>query len=70
MNMLKKVALAFLIASFVFVFSGCAAMQYRTPARQRRRMYAIETDFYHMSDDIDWILGIERPSRLYDQTLR
>ncbi len=70
MKRFQMVAIAFLIVGIVFVSSGCGAMQYRTPARQRRRHRAISSDFYRAGDDIDWLLGVHRPTRLYDQTLR
>ncbi len=70
MKRLRIAAVAFSVVAAGFVFNGCGATQYRTPARQRRRQYVIETDFYRLGNDIDWLLGIDRPTSLYDQTLR
>ncbi len=67
---MKKILFLSLSLSLIGIFLGCEAMQYQSQRRQRRRQHAIETDLSHMSDDIDWVLGIARPSRLYDQTLR
>ncbi len=70
MTKIKKV---FLILSLIFIsvfFIGCRAMEYNSPRRTRRRQNTVKKDLGHLSDDIDWLLGLDRPSRLYDQSLR
>ncbi len=68
MKKLRLICIACLIAATVFVFSGCAG--YYSPQRERRRRHAIDSNLKHMGDDLDMILNIHRPSKLYDQTLR
>ena len=46
---------------------GCNAF---TARRQRRREYAIETNLDRMVDDVDWMLGLDAPTQLYDETMR
>ena len=46
---------------------GCNAF---SPERQRQRTYAIKTDLDRMVDDVDWILGLHRPSSLYNENMR
>ena len=70
MGNIRRILIILLIAVVGAFFTACEAMQYHTPARERRRRHVVETDLYHMADDIDWVLGLDRPSTLYDQTLR
>ena len=59
-----RVVVCLLTAAFVcMVCAGCA---FFTPERNRRRMHVIRTDYQHMLDDLDWILALDKPSRLYD----
>ncbi len=44
---------------------GCNAF---SAERQRRRAYSIRTDLDHMVDDVDWVLGLDEPSSLYEET--
>jgi len=36
--------------------------------RNRRRAYVVQTDLDHMTDDIDWALGLDEPSILYEDS--
>ncbi|MHC4480309.1 MAG: hypothetical protein ACYS8K_03775 [Planctomycetota bacterium] len=45
---------------------GCANAF--TEERVRRRKFAMETDLDHLIDDVDWALGIEEPSILYEDS--
>jgi len=49
----------------LFIAYGCHPF---TAERNRRRVYAVKTDLEHMVDDVDWILGFDRPTRLYDES--
>ncbi len=53
-------ALAGLVVSL-----GCNAF---SADRQRRRAISIRTDLDHMVDDFDWILGLDEPSTLHEQS--
>ena len=46
---------------------GCNAF---SPQRQGQRTYSIKTDLDRMVDDVDWILGLHRPSTLYNESMR
>ena len=48
----------------IFLSYGCGAF---TAERNRRTMYAIRTDLKHMVDDAYWMVGLERPTKLYDE---
>lgn len=57
-----------LLAALVLVAAcGCNAF---TPQRQRMRAYAVMTDLDRAVDDIDWMLGTYRPTRMYDESVR
>jgi hypothetical protein len=43
--------------------AGCNAF---TPERNRMRMHSIRTDLDRMVDDVDWILGLQEPTPLYN----
>ena len=43
--------------------AGCKAF---SPERNRMRMHSIRTDLDRMVTDVDWILGFQEPSPLYD----
>ncbi|MHC4592490.1 MAG: hypothetical protein ACYS8L_07340 [Planctomycetota bacterium] len=60
------VTLCMLTLIGTLVSLGCANAF--TEERTRRRQYAIETDLDHMIDDIDWVLGLDEPSILYEET--
>lgn len=45
---------------------GCANAF--TEERTARRAYAIRTDLDHMVDDVDWALGLDEPSILYEDS--
>lgn len=51
----------------LLIACGCNAF---TPRRQRRRSYAIRTNLDRAVDDVDWMLGLHRPTSLYDETMR
>lgn len=59
------IGLLFLVA--ILFVGGCNAF---SPQRQRQRTYAIKTDLDRMVDDVDWILGLHRPSTLYNESMR
>jgi len=62
---LKKGTLcALVVLSVSLLFAGC---NFFSAERNRRRAYTIRTDLDRMADDVDWILGFDRPSRLYDE---
>ena len=48
----------------IFLSCGCGVF---TAERNRRSMYAIRTDLKHMVDDGYWMVGLERPTKLYDE---
>ena len=55
-----------LLAVLGFALSlGCSV----TEERRSRRRYAVREDLHHMRDDLDWALGIDGPSILYDDTM-
>jgi hypothetical protein len=68
---MKRLRLAVLIGLIglmgLGVFGGCNAF---SPQRQRQRIYSIKTDLDRMVDDVDWILGLHRPSTLYNESMR
>jgi hypothetical protein len=68
MKKLRIVALVGLLSVMGFVFlGGCNAF---SPERQRQRTYSIKTDLDRMVDDVDWILGLHRPTTLYNESMR
>jgi len=44
---------------------GCNAF---SAERQRRRAYSVRTDLNYMVDDVDWLLGLDEPSALHEET--
>jgi uncharacterized protein YceK len=60
--------LCLLTVLFLLALSGCSTVN--TPERVRRRSYTIRTDIDHMVDDIDWALGLHRPSKAYNVLMR
>jgi hypothetical protein len=68
---MKRLLAARVLCAFValvlIMSAGCA---FNTPLRQRRRAYTIRTDLDRAVDDIDWVLGLHRPTTLYDETMR
>ena len=60
------VRLTFMLTVAVIIVSvGCNAF---SEERQRRRSVSIWTDLDHMVDDVDWALGLDQPSSLYEET--
>ena len=56
-----------LLVGLAFVVSvGCA--DYTSAERQRYRSYTWRQDAHHLSDDIDWVLAVDVPSMLYEDT--
>jgi hypothetical protein len=45
---------------------GCNAF---SAERTRMRSYSVRTDLDHMVDDADWMLGLDEPSTMYDESL-
>ena len=64
-TLLLAAALSLLVAS------GCGIMWagMTDPERQHRRAYTIRTDLDRIWDDVDWMLGLHRPTPLYDETI-
>ncbi len=58
--MLCLVAVAGLVISM-----GCNAF---TPERNRRRVAVMQSDMDRMVDEVDWLLGLDEPSTLYEDT--
>jgi len=54
------------VAGAVFTMLGCNAF---TPERQRMRSQTVRDDLDHMTDDVDWLLFLNRPSIAYDETI-
>ncbi len=44
---------------------GCNAF---APERNQRRMQVVRSDTRRIPDEVDWILGFEEPSQLYEDT--
>jgi len=64
-----KMTILCLLAVVGFVaFCGCAA--YNEPESQRRRAHTVKADIEHMADDIDWVLGLHRPTKSFDESMR
>ena len=57
-----------LVVLVLVVACGCST--YNTPQRQRMRAYTAQTDMDRAVDDLDWILGRDRPQIMYDWTTR
>ena len=55
-------ALCLLTVLCISLTAGCNTF---SPERNRMRMHSIRTDLHHMSQDVDWILGLQEPSELY-----
>jgi hypothetical protein len=58
---LIRLACVLTVAVFI-VTCGCSA------ERNRRRAYSVRTDLDHMVDDFDWMVGLDEPSILYEET--
>ena len=43
---------------------GCAVSE----ERSRRHAYVIHEDLHHLGQDIDWVLGLDEPSGVYDDS--
>lgn len=56
------VVLCFLMVVGVSASLGCSA------ERNRYRTDSMSRDLDHMVDDVDWALGIEEPSMLYEDS--
>jgi len=55
-----------LLAALAIVASlGCNAF---SAERQSRRVYVIRTDLDRIPDEIDWILGLDEPSIIYEDS--
>ena len=61
---LVRIACVLVVCSFALSV-GCNAF---SAERNRRRMYTVRTDLDRMVDDVDWILGLDRPTKMYDPT--
>lgn len=49
----------------------CASLGCRnalSAERVRMRTYSMQTDADHIVDDVDWVLGLEEPSILYEDS--
>ena len=57
---------AFLAAIILASTLGCANAF--SEERNRRRLQVIRMDLEHMVDDIDWVLGLDEPSVLYEDS--
>ncbi len=66
----KTVVILMVCLSVSLVASGCQMLKINTPERKRKRMYTIKTDLDRMVDDADWVLGLQRPSRLHNEAMR
>lgn len=67
MKRLRVAAIGLLFVLALAVIGGCNAF---SPERQRQRTYSIKTDLDRMVDDVDWILGLHRPTTLYNENMR
>jgi len=56
------IVLCLLTVVAISVSLGCSA------ERNRRRSYSMETDLDHLVDDVDWALGLDEPSILYEDS--
>jgi hypothetical protein len=48
------------------VCTGCGMF---TPERNARRVAIMKEDMSHIPDEVDWLLGLDDYSSLYDDTL-
>ena len=60
-----------LVALVCFVTLACFASSFGcSPQRNARRAEVIATDLNRLPDDIDWVLNLDAPSMLYEDTFR
>jgi len=61
--MWKRILCFSAVCALIFGVCGCSAF---TPEKNRRRAYVVKADLEHLIDDVDWILGFDKPSMLYE----
>ena len=58
------------VVAVLVLVVACGCSTYNTPRRQRMRAYTAQTDLDRAVDDLDWILGRDRPQVMYDPSMR
>jgi len=53
------------VLSGLILFTGCNAF---SAERQHRRSYAIQTDLDNIVDDVDYLLGLQEPGTMHEET--
>jgi hypothetical protein len=61
--MLKRIICLAAVVGLIAGTLGCGLFD---PDRNRRRGYVMRTDLEHFVDDLDWVLGLDEPSMLYE----
>jgi hypothetical protein len=60
------VVLCLLTVGGISAALGCS--EYLSAERNRRRAYVVKTDWEHAGTDLDWMLGLDVPSSLYEDS--
>ncbi|MFW6189207.1 MAG: hypothetical protein ACOC7T_02140 [Planctomycetota bacterium] len=64
-NRWLSAVLCLLVAVGLIASMGCNAF---TAERNRRRAYVARSDADRIADDVDWLLGLDEPSILYEES--